>query len=796
MRIHIRLSEKHRECPPELIDFFQYRGGYDARFSGRLVIESDPAMIFCFEGLEFIPGEALLGCGAWNVDFTRIGPAKILLINGDPIAAVIERSTTRVGPLLQEIPIGIRHLGFFDCDWDHDLVALADWPSLRSLSLARSIGIEDLTPLAALTGLEMLDLSGLYELVSLTGLEGLTSLRGLNLRDCEAIRSLDHLSQCRRLGRLDVSGCSRVESLQPLRELHNLKYLDLVCCGQQILPNGSVKRLRDFTPLEFLRSLKRLQLSGQPEFLDLNLLSGLTELRYLFLSRSLGGGNPPSPTNLSGLSNLTQLTSLDLEGWENLADMGAVKGLVNLRSLTLKDCRSLEDLGPLEDHPELRAIGIRKCASLRDLGPLARIPKLHSLHHHGDEGRADLSGCVAIDDIKVLADLHWVTDLNLSGCVALSNLSALSQWERLNTLHLGDCHQISDLRPLGGLRNLAKLNLSGARRIRSLEPLRSLDRLAELTSDFHPVEVAEILIGAAWRRRDTSMIAAQAAHWIEELESCEQQADPGLESLTTALCNALALVEDFSLTCALEDLLQRHPEFSTAPWKAWFGGMLQESGFVRYAARLDPGSLCGMTSGAIGGACATLPHEKHPDWTQVWLKQLEQQRLPDAKLLLGVASEICLAYVRSGDLSAMGRWVERFTDPSDRGLLDPVHGALARWQMNRDDSDAALEHFERIHGSGIKDPILAEWAEKFRPSDPEGAVRMLLRIEDSAMRSKWALAFARDGGIVMDPANLNRLITAVGEDSVSLGALLRALHPSAAAVTLQELSQRLRSGPE
>jgi hypothetical protein len=107
-------------------------------------------------------------------------------------------------------------------------------------------------------------------------------------------------------------------------------------------------------------------------------------------------------------------------------------------------------------------------------------------------------------------------------------------------------------------------------------------------------------------------------------------------------------------------------------------------------------------------------------------------------------------------------------------------------------SDAALEHFERIHGSGIKDPILAEWAEKFRPSDPEGAVRMLLRIEDSAMRSKWALAFARDGGIVVDPANLNRLITAVGEDSVSLGALLRALHPSAAAVTLQELSQRLR----
>jgi hypothetical protein len=98
-----------------------------------------------------------------------------------------------------------------------------------------------------------------------------------------------------------------------------------------------------------------------------------------------------------------------------------------------------------------------------------------------------------------------------------------------------------------------------------------------------------------------------------------------------------------------------------------------------------------MTSGAIGGACATLPHEQHPDWTQDWLKQLEQQRLPDAKPLLGVASEICLAYVRSGDLSAMGRWVERFTDPSDRGLLDPVHGALARWQMNRDDSDAMAE---------------------------------------------------------------------------------------------------------
>jgi hypothetical protein len=423
---------------------------------------------------------------------------------------------------------------------------------------------------------------------------------------------------------------------------------------------------------------------------------------------------------------------------------------------------------------------------------LARIPKLCSLYGFGTEGRADLSGCVAVDDIRVLADLHWITDLNLSGCVALSDLPALSQWERLTSLKLGDCKQISDLRPLGALRNLAKLNLSGARRIRSLEPLRSLDCLAELSSDFHPAEVAGILIGAAWRRRDTGMIAAQASDWIKELESCEKQSDPGLESLTTALCNALALVDVSRITGALEELLQRHPEFSTAPWKAWFGGMLQESGFVRYAARLDPGSLSGMTSGAIGGACATLPHEKHPDWTQDWLKQLEQKRLPDAKPLLAVASEICLAYVRSGDLSAMGRWVERFTDSSDLGLLDPVHGALARWQMNRDDSDAALEHFELIHGPGIKDPILAEWAEKFRPSDPEGAVRMLLRIEDNAMRSKWALAFARDGGIVVDPANLNRLITAVGEDSVSLGALLRALHPSAAAVTLQELSQRLR----
>jgi hypothetical protein len=396
----------------------------------------------------------------------------------------------------------------------------------------------------------------------------------------------------------------------------------------------------------------------------------------------------------------------------------------------------------------------------------------------------------------VLADLHWITDLNLSGCVALSGLPALSKWERQNSLQLRDCKQISELRPLGALRNLAKLNLSGARRIRSLEPLRSLDRLAELSSDFHPAEVAGILIGAAWRRRDTGMIAAQASDWIKELESCEKQSDPGLESLTTALCNALALVDVSSITGALEELLQRHPEFSSNPWKAWFGGILQESGFARYGARLDPGSISGMTSGAIGGACATLPHEKHPTWTQNWLSRLEEHRLPDAKALLGVAAEICLAYARSGDLSAMGRWVERFTDPSDRGLLDPVHGALARWQMNRDDFDAALEHLERINGPGIKDPVLAAWAEKFRQSDPERAVRMLLRIEDSAIRAESALAFARDGGMVEDSANLIRLISAVGEDSAILGAFLSALHADADAVTLEQLSRRLRIRPD
>jgi Leucine-rich repeat (LRR) protein len=87
-----------------------------------------------------------------------------------------------------------------------------------------------------------------------------------------------------------------------------------------------------------------------------------------------------SLTDVSPLSRLTQLTSLDLGGCKSLTDVGPLSGLTQLMSLDLSSCESLTDVGPLSGLMQLTSLDLGGCKSLTDVGPLSGLTQLTSLN--------------------------------------------------------------------------------------------------------------------------------------------------------------------------------------------------------------------------------------------------------------------------------------------------------------------------------------------------------------------------------------------------------------------------------
>ena len=803
MELTIRLAERHAACPDLLKEFLGRLDCDPAKVKAGIKTNVDRNTVCYFEGLEVYPSEEDLAGSEWILDVEQSGFFKFLLLNGRPwVATSHAPRKTQVGrdgssanmpsleELLEQVPAGVRHLGLFSWDSVEDLSALSSRSELRSLSLAHCSRILGIFPLASLEQLESLDLSGLRRLEKVDYVLGRTPgirngcalLRRLVLNDCGELQGIDPLRGCEQLEHLDLFGCREIRSIEALRGLSALKGLDLWQCVA----------VEDLSVLASLSSLQTLRVNSQSIYENLTFLSGLSELRELNLSSSaLFPAKHPPNSGLNELRNLRKLQVLELECWSNLADISALADLQALEVVDFERCAAVDNLSPLVALPELYCVGLSGCSNLRNLDALTRIPKLRSLSRFRLEGHADLSGCYRLESLEPLAQFPWITDLSLKHCQALTDLSSLAQLTELGGLSLEGCTGVASLSHLSGLSKLAKLNIKGAKRVRSLAALRTLNSLVELECDFHPALVAELLAHAAWRRRDLETIRKEGGSWGKEALACERTADSELQGLVTALCSAFTLIDDRNETTPLEKLLYRHPEFTSAPWKAWFGGTLKESGFDLYRRRVERVSLAEMTSGAIGGACLTLPLQEQLDWSRQWLAELEKSRLGDAKTLLPVAPEICLAYARSGDRQALRRWLEAFTDPSDPAALDPVHAALARFQIGGGDLAAAENHVHAIHSPAARDPLLGELVIHLAASDEDLASASLLLIEDQALRidlAKKLVAKASASEVL-----IHRCIVAAGESPQAVADLISALPQSARSELVVQLSKKLQT---
>jgi hypothetical protein len=586
----------------------------------------------------------------------------------------------------------------------------------------------------------------------------------------------------------------RVKALPSLSGLSSLTSLNLDRCDSLV----------DISALSGLISLASLDLSGCFSLVDISALSGLSSLTSLSLKCC-------SMVHISALSDLSSLTTLDLNLCDSLVDISALSGLRSLISLDLSRCASIEDFSPLEglvalENLNLSATGdylsqqdllsISKLTSLTNLdlrrgGSRDEIEDLSSLSCLVNLTNLDLSGFAAITDLSPLSCLKALTVLNLTDCISITDISPLSDLKALRDLKLFNCNSITKLDTLGKIHSLEELKFT-SRRIQSVESLRNIPALREVT-EFNPPEVAELLAHAAYLRSDSDNIKRYSKDWLKEAKDWREGASSLQDRFATTLGEAFSLLGEHPMTEDYEAFLDARPDFSSAPWKAWFWGTLKESGFALYCQRVERVAVSQMLPGAIGGACTTLPNEDQPDWSREWLMSLESARLSDAKNLLSVAPEICLAHARFNLSESLRRWLEAFTDPSDPGALDPVHAALAGFQLGLNYLDAAESHVFAIESPSLRDPVLADLISSYPASDTDRASAQLLLIAAPATRRELAKTLVTIPEYSLSEAAMQRLVVAMDDSPEALGELIALLPASSAPSQLiQQISASLQ----
>jgi Leucine-rich repeat (LRR) protein len=117
-------------------------------------------------------------------------------------------------------------------------------------------------------------------------------------------------------------------------------------------------------------------------------IGDLTHLRALYLGKMKptedgeiewdGGRDPIDLTNLSPLSALLGLQSLNLSGCTLVTDLSALSGLQGLQSLNLSECTGVTDLSALSGLQGLQSLNLWG-TGVTDLSALSGLQGLQSL---------------------------------------------------------------------------------------------------------------------------------------------------------------------------------------------------------------------------------------------------------------------------------------------------------------------------------------------------------------------------------------------------------------------------------
>ena len=364
-----------------------------------------------------------------------------------------------------------------------DLSPLSGLENLTGLHIW-SNDITDVSPLADMTQLEVLRFTK-NSVSDLSALAGLVNLKRLSLKS-NNVSDVSPLSGLESLEILHLTG-NRITNTSVLAGLVSqlTEPLDIVVFPDRNLEVLVREALRIHEGLaddemltpEFMALLTRVEAhTGTPVIRSLSGLEHATNLKNLIF------GNTENATrDLTPLAGLAHLTRVELEGRSI-----ALETLLSLPSLSTLRLRyaSLTDLTTVSELTGVRTLQLNFNGNLRDLTPLAGMENLRRLTVNGSYRSSsdpwNLTAADALSDISPLSALENLTYLSLdyNGISDLSALSALANLEELFLKH----NNISDVSPLVGLTGLTKLRLLG-------NPVANAILLYPLTQQDTPVDI-------------------------------------------------------------------------------------------------------------------------------------------------------------------------------------------------------------------------------------------------------------------------------------------------------------------
>ena len=375
--------------------------------------------------------------GSFPIDVASLlPPAKVVSIPDPNLAAAVRESlnmsageTFTTHSILNLVKLDARNRGI------KSLTGLEHAVNLKEVQLGNAIS--DLSPLSDLTNLEVLSVKNftltpdfLRELppfahVSIPDPNLAAAIREeLVLTSNEPVTTHSILS----LVKLDAPNAG-IKSLTGLEHAANLTEVDLD--GEYISGEGYVNSnaISDFSPLEKLTNLEKLNLWEMSGLQDVSTLANLTNLETLYL-----GGTDVS--DVSALASLTNLETLYLD-YTAVSDVSVLANLTNLEGLTLR-YTAVSDVSALANLTNLEGLYLNGTA-VSDVSALARLTQLETLELYN-------TGVSDVSPLASLTNLMWL-DLQHT---AVSDVSALASLTNLERLELGGT-AVSDVSPLLGL---------------------------------------------------------------------------------------------------------------------------------------------------------------------------------------------------------------------------------------------------------------------------------------------------------------------------------------------------------
>ncbi|MBI5302762.1 MAG: NACHT domain-containing protein [Chloroflexi bacterium] len=246
----------------------------------------------------------------------------------------------------------------------------------------------------------------------LDGFEYLDRLTSLRIRNALSVNDVSPISHLSRLARLWMIQCPKLSDLTPLGKLTGLTDLSLLWCGP----------LGDITPLANLANLTKLNLA----------------------SREI------TANDLSPLSQLKKLDTLNLGAIFRVNDLGPLKELRKLRRLLLNECQEIARLDALVDLTDLEYLQLTNCKRIQVLENLGGLSKLR---------RLVLSDLVQQIDVSPLIKLQSLEELVITNCPKLDSLNRLGDLIKLRHLSLNGCKQLGDLSWITNLKQVTQLDL-------------------------------------------------------------------------------------------------------------------------------------------------------------------------------------------------------------------------------------------------------------------------------------------------------------------------------------------------